>query len=33
MEDHQVKQLKKFKSELEKNAFDGHNFQIYLKTQ
>lgn len=33
MEDHKVKLLKKFKNELEKNAFNGPNYQLFLKTQ
>lgn len=33
MEDHQIKLLKKFKAELEKNVFNGPNYQLFLKTQ
>jgi hypothetical protein len=33
MEDHQIKQLKKFKNELEKNMFKGEHYQLFIKTQ
>ena len=33
MEDHQIRQLRKFKSELEKNMFQHQNYQVFVKSE
>lgn len=33
VEDHQIKQLKKFKQTLEKNMFNHERYTVYIKTE
>ena len=33
LEDHQIKQLKKFKNDLEKKAFNHNNYQLFIRTE
>ena len=33
MEDHQIKLLKKFKAEVDKNEFKHSNYHLFIKTQ